>query len=409
MKHTIRGDRVRSAERSGAATWPVVRGLASLELVLRSLATGGAILILAAAPAAAQGTLGSQALGYPPGQLSTRAEGAAGALADIDARTPANPAALVLRPLTQLYAQYDPELRSVTGSSGSASTTTARFPNLGVIIPANRRLVFGAGASTLLDRTWATETRTVTTFGADTVPSTESLRSEGGITDLRVGAGYAVNSRIRVGVALHDFTGSTRVTSQDVFADTLRFRGITQTSNLSYAGTAISGGFIVDILPVLSVSASGQKGGPARMYAGDTVLTHARIPDRFAGTISYQGLPGTLIAVRAERQLWSRIGALSTRGATAVDATDYSAGLESAGPRVGGLPILLRAGARHRTLPFLAAGNVVTENSFGAGLGLPVALDRVTLDLAVLRNSRSGVPGVSEHAYNFSFGLQVQP
>lgn len=369
-----------------------------------------ALLSLGASTAQAQGTLSSQSLGYPPGQLSTRAQATAGALGDIDGRSPINPAALVLRPVPEIYGQYDPEIRSVTGPQGSANTTTARFPNVGALLPVNNHFVVGASASTLLDRTWVTQTQSSQKFGTETVPSTESLRSEGGITDLRLAGGYAPLARVRVGVGLHGFTGSTRVTSRNAFADTLRYRNISQTSNLSYSGTAISAGLIVDIVPQLSVAVSGRKGGNATMYAGDTVLSRARIPDQYSGTVSFQGLPGTLIAVRGSRERWSQIGSLSTVNAgTAVDATDVSVGLESAGPRVGGLPILVRAGGRHRTLPFTAAGNTITETSFGGGLGIPIALDRVTLDLAVLRSSRTGVPRISEHAYNLSFGLQVHP
>lgn len=368
---------------------------------------------LCAASLQGQGTLSSQALGYPPGQLSTRAQGTAGALGDIDGRSPINPAALVLRPVTQIYAQYDPELRSVTGPGGSSNTTTARFPNVGVVLPVNNRFVVGASASTLLDRTWATQTQQSRVFDSDTVPLTESLRSEGGITDLRFAAGYAPFSRLRVGLGLHGYTGSTRVTSQDVFPDTLRYRSISQVTTLSYSGTAISGGAILDIVPQLSVAISARKGGNATMYSGDTVLARARIPDRYSGTVSFQGLPGTLIAVRASRERWTEIQSLSTLTPPppAVDATDVSVGLESAGPRVGGLPLLIRAGGRRRTLPFTASANknAVTETSFGGGLGIPIALDRVTLDLSVLRSSRTGVPQISEHAYNLSFGLQVHP
>jgi hypothetical protein len=150
------------------------------------------------------------------------------------------------------------------------------------------------------------------------------------------------------------------------------------------------------------------------MYAGDTVLTTAHAPDRYSGSIAFSGLPGTVVAVRAGREMWSRLGSLSTAGAPAVDANEVSAGLESFGPRLGGgYPILVRLGVRHRTLPFpvvTSSGNsTVTETSFGGGLGIPIAFDRVTLDIAALRSSRSGVPGVTEHAYNLSFGLQVHP
>ena len=45
----------------------------------------------------------------------------------------------------------------------------------------------------------------------------------------------------------------------------------------------------------------------------------------------------------------------------------------------------------------------------GGGIGIPIAFDRVTLDMALLHEARSGVAGVNERGYNLSFGLQVHP
>jgi hypothetical protein len=86
-----------------------------------------------------------------------------------------------------------------------------------------------------------------------------------------------------------------------------------------------------------------------------------------------------------------------------------SVGLESAGPRIGGFPLLVRLGIRRRDLPFPVSGSTVKETQFGGGLGIPVAFDRVTFDIAALRSNRTGVAGVDEHAYNLSFGLRVRP
>ena len=47
---------------------------------------------------AAQGTVSAQGLGYPPGQISTMARGAGGALADFDPATPLNPASMAMAP-----------------------------------------------------------------------------------------------------------------------------------------------------------------------------------------------------------------------------------------------------------------------------------------------------------------------
>lgn len=380
-------------------------------LILRTVAAATLVVASAGSTAAAQGTTSAQSFGYPVGELSTRALGTAGALGEVDARSAVNPSSLVLQPQGAVFAQYDPELRTVTTSTGTARTTTARFPNVGAVLPINRRLVLGASASAFLDRTWETNTSRTLAFGpTDTaVTFNERRKSEGGIADLRLAAGYLVTPSIRVGLAAHGYTGSTRVTAAELFPDTLQYRNATEVANVSYGGTAISAGLEVDVLPKLNLAVSGRKGGRATMYVNDTAATRGNIPDRYSGSITFEGLPGTILAARYSRERWSQMASLSASGARATDATDVSVGAESAGPHLGGFPLLLRAGIRKRDLPFLVGGTPVREVSFGGGLGLPIAYDRVTFDLAVLRSNRTGVAGVSERAYNLSFGLRVRP
>jgi hypothetical protein len=365
---------------------------------------------LGASLAHAQGSLSVQGLGYPPGELSTRALGSAGALGEMDKRSEINPASLAIRPAAEVFAQYDPEFRSVTAGGKTSSTTTSRLPNIGGILPLNGHLVVGLSASTLLDRTWQTSSARSQGFGTDTAAFTESLKSEGAITDVRVALAWAPTSRVRLGVGFHLFPGSLRLTSNELFADTTRFQNITQLTGVSFSGKAVSAGIQADLLPSLSVAFSGRKGGTAKMFANDSLLTTGNIPDRYSGSVQFSGIPGTVVAVRASHERWSQLGSLSTRNTIAVDANDLSAGLESDGPRLGGgYPVLVRIGVRRRTLPFQVGPSAVQETSFGGGIGVPVALDRVTLDIAVLRTLRTGVSGVNEHAYNLSFGLQVHP
>ncbi len=379
------------------------------QLSFRTLAAIGALGVLLASSLGAQGTTSAQSFGYPTGQLSTRAEGTAGALGDIDARSPINPASLAIRATPSIYAQYDPELRTVTGPGGTSTSTTSRFPNFGAVLPVNGHLVFGVSASALLDRTWQTTNPTHLQLGLDTVTANERLESEGGITDLRFAAAYAFNSRIRVGVGFHGYSGSMRVTASDVFTDTLTYRTITQVADLRFGGNAVSAGLEVDVLPQLGIALSGRRGGGITMYANDTTLSSGKVPDEYSGSISFSGLPGTIVAARASHTRWSELNPLATTGGQAMDANDYSVGVESAGPRVGNFPILIRLGGRQRTLPFLVGTSQVKETSYGGGLGIPIAFNRVVFDMSVLRANRTGVPGISEHAYDLSFGLQVHP
>jgi hypothetical protein len=362
-----------------------------------------------------QGSLSSQGLGYPPGELSTRALGTAGAIGEIDARSPINPAALAIRTAPQVYAQYDPEFRTVTTNGRSSSTTLARMPNIGGVLPLNGHFVLGISASTFLDRTWETARARSQVFGnapavVDTVAFNETLKSEGAITDVRLALAYAVNDRLRFGVGVHTFPGSMRLTSNEIFADTTKFQNITQLNQVSFSGRAVSVGMEAALLPTLSVAISGRKGGTARMFVNDSLLTTGTIPTRYSGSIAFTGIPGTMVAARASHETWSQLGDLSFAHTVAVDANDLSLGVESSGPRIGGgFPILVRVGVRRRTLPFAVGTSSIQETSFGGGIGIPIAFDRVTLDMALLHEARTGVAGVSEHGYNLSFGLQVHP
>jgi hypothetical protein len=85
-------------------------------------------LCLAARTLCAQGALSLQGFGYPGGETSTRALGTGGSLADFDANSPINPAALLVGSRATVYLQYDPEFRWVTGTGLNVSTVTARFP-----------------------------------------------------------------------------------------------------------------------------------------------------------------------------------------------------------------------------------------------------------------------------------------
>lgn len=376
----------------------------------RFLIAAAAATFLAASALSAQGSLSSQGLGYPPGELSTRALGTAGALGEIDARSPINPAALAIRTAAQVYAQYDPEFRTITSQGKTSSTTLARMPNIGGVLPLNGQFVLGISASTFLDRTWETARSRSQLFGSDTVPFNETLKSEGAITDVRLALAYSANSRLRFGVGVHTFPGSMRLTSNEIFTDTTKFQNISQLNEVSFSGKAVSLGMEAAVLPTLSVALSGRKGGTMKMFANDSLLTRGTIPTRYSGSIAFTGIPGTMVAARASHETWSQLGDLSSAHTVAVDANDVSLGIESSGPRIGGgFPILVRVGVRRRTLPFAVGTSEIQETSFGGGIGIPIAFDRVTLDMALLHEARSGVAGVNEHGYNLSFGLQVHP
>ena len=127
-----------------------------------------AAVLLVPMAARAQSNLSSQGFGFPTGQLSARAYGAGGSLAEMDPLSPVNPASLGLLPSRILFLQMEPEFRSVKGVSGTERTTTARYPLVFGAIPISSSFILSLSASTLLDRTSSTSFNTTQKLNNDT-------------------------------------------------------------------------------------------------------------------------------------------------------------------------------------------------------------------------------------------------
>lgn len=377
--------------------------------MLRSLTVALALSVVAS-PVAAQGALSVQGLGFAPGQISTRAEGSGGSTADFDPLTPINPASLAAVGTTSLFLQYAPEFRKVTAGPGTATTTTARFPMFGAVIPMGGTWTAGFGASTFLDRSFETRSERQEVVGGptDIVTVTERLRVLGAINDLRLGLSWAGNPKIRLGVAGHLFTGRNRVTLDQIFSDSVRNTSNTQTSLVSYSGFAGSVG--VNFFPsrVVGFALSARKGGEMRAESGDTALATANVPDRISAGITYEGITGATLSARLSHERWSSLAGLSG-SAEAFDGWDVSVGAEASGPRIMQRIVTLRAGGRRRTLPFGQNGEEVSETAFMAGFGIPLTRNRATFDFSAQRAMRSAAGGIEERGLILSFGLRVSP
>jgi hypothetical protein len=388
--------------------------------VVRHIAIAGVACILAPVSVSGQGNLSTQGFGYPPGQLSARGLATGGAVAEIDPQSPVNPATPMLWGATVLFGQYDPEFRRVdVPGSGSSRTMTARFPGAGVSFLFGTRVAAGLNVSTLLDRTWSTQFDHEQVIGTDTVTATNVLTSEGSIADIRVALAYAMTPRISFGIGGHFFSGENRFIHQQTFPDTVRFSGMLESSNVSYGGTGISAGFEARIRRGWQIAASARTGGDITAQSGDSTLSTGRVPLRYGAGVTYLGLRGAQLSARASFEEWSSLQPLGTENVTAFDSWDFGAGADVTGPRIGRRVITVRAGARLRTLPFGARGQKVEELAFSTGFGIPISVDRATLDVGIARATRDAgrvtaadSPGgidVSETAYILSFGIRVRP
>ncbi|MHB1310800.1 MAG: hypothetical protein ACYC3L_02195 [Gemmatimonadaceae bacterium] len=360
------------------------------------------------APLAAQGALSLQGFGYPTGQLSTRAAGTAGALGETDAGSPLNPAALPGGGRTFFSFQIDPEFRSVKTGTNTVNTNVVRFPAIAIGAKVFSRGFLGASFSSLLDRTWDASYDDSVLVSGQKVRSTVATSVRGAISDARLAFAWQFSERLQAGLAFHALSGANRLILSRTFTDSATFGPLVQNSTLSYSGSAVSGGVVVLPLPHVFVAASGRIGGAMATRYGDSVATRGKAPNRYGLSVVYDGIPGSQIAVRYNRDLWSRMRSLGSSSLQVNDATELSAGLDVAGPKFQAIPTQFRLGARTRDLPFGFAGSVVKEKTLAVGGQLTVARGWASVDVSLQRSTRTAA-GVSERGTSLSVGLTVRP
>ena len=358
-----------------------------------------------------QGALSLQGLGYPTGELSARAEGTGGGVADFDALSLVSPASISDVGSPALFFQYSPEFRRVTAGSNTAKTTTARFPVIAGVLPMGQNWTLALSSSTFLDRSSETSLIRQQPVGAPTelVNVTERNRVLGAINDGRLALAWAPTPNFHIGVGAHVFSGSNRITFSQLFPDSSKYVSTTQTGRMSFAGFAGSLGLEYRPSRAIGFALSGRKGGDLRAQSGDTAIGSGRLPDHYSASVTYDGITGASISARVAHDAWSSLGTLSSSGTKAFDGWDTGVGAEVTGPRIMQRIIVVRAGARIRTLPFGFNGEKVSEKSFVAGLGVPLTRDRASFDFAVQRANRTAGAGVKETGYILSFGLRVSP
>ena len=368
-----------------------------------------AALALGAATAGAQGTLSTQGFGYPPGQVSARAQATGGAIGEFDGQSPINPAAIVEFGRGSVYAMYAPEVRQVTVGDQKERSLVNRFPVASVAVPLRSRWMVGLAISSLLDRTWRTDSTIVVGTAPDTGTGTARFGASGAISDVRFALAYLVRPQLRVGVALHALAGRSITTRALIFPDTSRFTSAAERDEFSFGGMGASVGVLWSPVPSLAIAASGRAGGESRVWRNDTAVAKANYPSRAGGAIQFTGITGTTLAVRADWEGWSALADLSPNGLPTFDTWEYAGGAEIRGPRVFGASVPLRVGVRRRTLPFgLRNGDKVTETGVSAGIGMPIASGRAGLDFTLGRDVRSAGSDARERAWTFATGVVVR-
>lgn len=358
--------------------------------------------------AGAQGSVSVQGLGFPPGQLGTRAASMAGGIGEHDPESSVNPAALGLAPNTMIFFQYAPEFRSVRVGGESDRTSTLRFPLVGGYARLGERARIGLSVSTLLDRTFSVSVSdTATLAGGGSVVSTDRFRNEGGMSDVRFAGSWRFGRRLHVGGGVHAITGQNRVEVSRAVGDSLELS--LEQRTLSFSGGALSAGVALQLSSVVNVAGSLQRGLDVRARSGDTLVARARVPDRFGAGVQFTGITGTTLGARMEYMKWSNMRGLVSADTPVDDTWEIGAGADVAGPKLGTRAVLLRAGVRWRELPFgVTAADKSTEFEVGGGFGFQLPFERAMAELGIRRATRSG-GGADETGWTIGFGVSVRP
>ena len=243
------------------------------------------------------------------------------------------------------------------------------------------------------------------------VPSTVTAVSTGGIADVRAGMSWTFSPKLTLGFAVHVFPGENSVLFGRAFPnDTTTFGAFSQTNTFNFSGSAISLGMIATPLTHLNIGVSGRYGFSMHVHQGDsTTLGDATVPNRLSVSGAYDGISGTILSARYGVEKWSSMRGLGSEGLSVFDATEFSAGLETTGPKVYSIPMAIRLGYRARQLPFGVGPDQVRETEITGGLGIPLSSGRTALDMTIAHALRSAIVGYSETGWIFSLGIAIKP
>ena len=369
-----------------------------------------ALMLVLATSAGAQGTLSTQGLGFPPGQLGTAARTMGGAIGEADPFSPLNPAALGLLNSAIISMQAEPEYRTVVVGPVTQRTSVARFPLFQGAMALGSRWGVGVAASTLLDRTWSTTTRDTQMIGGSPVPASVSEHSDGSIADTRIGVSYAPRQWVKIGVGVHAISGRDQLHTIRAFDDTERFATDTQATVLSFGGNAMSVGAVFMIGRAAVIGASYRAGGGISSETRTETVGTGAVPDRMGASFIYTGISGAAFALRVAKDEWSALSGLA-KNLKIHEGIDLGAGVELTGPTLGSNQMGFRLGGRWRTLPFSPNDTPVKEQTYSGGFALPMARSRIELNVGGLYALRTNgaIGGAKEKAWTLSTGFSVRP
>jgi len=361
-----------------------------------------ALALLAVRPsgrlAAQDSQFGIQGLGTPGKQESVRSRSAGGAFAAFDAFSPLMDASLAdVRRLSGSMTGTT-SWRAVPNDSSETTLRGTRFPALVIAGPVLRRVTLGGGFATYLDRSYGIRTTDTIDIRGDSEVVHDQITSDGGVTDVRVAAGWRVGRALAVGAGIHLLTGSSRIVARRVFDDTANYRISTSRDEVAYEGMGASFSALLDVGRDLRLAGWYRADSKLRADLGGTTKAENDLPVSYGGAVLWSPGNQAVLAGSASWQSWSVAGP----SVNAHDTFNWSVGAE-----IGSVGSPLRIGARGGQLPFGANG-APTETGYSAGLGRQFAGGRGRIDIGVEHLVRKD-SSLTEKVWTMLVGVTVRP
>jgi hypothetical protein len=371
-------------------------------------------------PAVLQGQssqFGVNGLGIPGREMSARALATGGSFALYDPASAINPAALAEYGRFNATFTILQNYRSSQGPQQQASGRDTRFPLMAVggLVP-KTRLALGLSFATYADRDYTLSVPDTVDFRGAPLPINDSLVSNGGLSDLRLGAAYRL-AGWEIGAGMQIITGSARLSLTRSFGDTL-YRPVNQKAEISYAGVGAAIGLARPLGRRLALAAFLRLDGHANVERDSTDVGTVDLPVSFGGALRWRPSARLDLAGSVMTSRWGTADddIRTLGGAGSRNTVDIGLGGELLRDPRAPERKPIRFGAHFRTLPFpVTTGAQPKEYGLSVGTGFIVARDRSSsvptglLNFTLDKVWRSAEGGYSESAWLFAAGVTLRP
>ncbi len=350
---------------------------------------------------AGQSLLGSRGLGLPiePLDARSRALGSVGVGLIGPVLLPTDPASAAGIAFPALEITLQPQWTEGTMGEETDRTHGTRFPVMGLSYP-----VYSLGGTVTLtmggfmDQRWELRRESTTELGGSTVPLVDELKSEGGVTTVRLGWAQRLGDDLAIGVGIGSQAGSVTRTFTRTLIDPepgVEVIPYQVRSEWQYSGLTATLGARWDPVDFLRLAgtatwSSSLKADPMEgTEAGDAEF---ELPLELRLGASGLLTSDLIMNLGLAYAGWGHSAGGLREEDLAGPVWSFGGGLEWTGTELRSRRMPFRVGARRSGLPFRFAGEDPTEMLVAGGIGInltrPQDLLAGGVDLAVERGQR---------------------